>query len=101
MAYNGDLKWADLAALAAAGSGTLVNAVMHGQELFQKWTSFAAGRDNATIAAALSLTSGQTITEAQVADLAACFQAFYELNACASNQPIAQGDRLFSMRKFE
>lgn len=94
MTYVKDKTWPILSSEATAASTTLREALIHGRESFEEYIHFAAGRSNAEIAAALG------VTESQVADLAACFQAFLELHNAATNQPTLQGDRFFGMRKF-
>lgn len=94
MTYNDDLTWAKLSDLAAAGAETTINALIHGLELYNEWQSFRAGRTNLQISLALAK------TEANVADMDACFAAFKELHDCAANVAVSQLDRLFAMRKF-
>ena len=92
--YNGDLTWNDLARLAANQALNLDTALIIGNEQYNEWLSFQAGRTNLEIATALGK------TEAQVADLAACFAAFKALYDKANNQIVAQSDYFYSMRKF-
>jgi hypothetical protein len=94
MTYVGDKTWTILSSEATAASTNLRESLLHAKEAYEEYIHFAAGRTNAQIATALA------VTEQQVADLAACFQAFLELHSCATNLPIAQGDRMFGMRKF-
>ena len=94
--YNDDLTWAKLADIAAAGAETMINALIHGLELYNEWQSFRAGRTNAQIAAAPGIGKSET----QVAEMDACFAALKELHDCASNMAVSTGDRFYSMRKF-
>lgn len=65
-----------------------------GNEQYNEWQSFRAGRTNATIAGVLGK------TETQVAEMDACFAALKSLYDQANNQVVAQGDYFFSLRKF-
>lgn len=99
--YNGDLKWANLAERAGSTAETLQEALLHGHAEYKEWQSFRAGRSNAQIATALTSAGGSgTVTEAQVAELDACFAALKELHDCADNVAVAQGDRFYAMRIF-
>jgi len=101
MTYNDDYTWHQLAQDAGQISAQLKNILLSGIEKYNEWQSFRAGRDNTTIAAALTITSGATITVAMVADLDACYAALEELYDYANNDlSPSSGDRLYAMRKF-
>jgi hypothetical protein len=92
--YNDDMAWADLSRIASNQAANLNTALIIGNEQYNEWLSFQAGRTNLAIATALGK------TETQVAELAACFAAFKALYDKANNQVVAQGDYLYALRKF-
>ena len=95
MTYNADKTWDDLSATASSGSADMINVLYSGENLYQEWLSFSAGRTNAQIATALSR------TETEVAEMGAAFAAFKEIYDFANNVASpSPGDRFFSMRKF-
>jgi hypothetical protein len=104
MTYVGDMTWAQVSSKATAASLDIRESTMHAREAYEEWIKFANGRDDATIATALTAlqpTGAPAITAGQVADLRACYQGFLEADNFAHNvaAPL-QGDRFFLWRKF-
>jgi hypothetical protein len=104
MTYVGDKTWAQLASDATAASEDIRESTIHGREAYEEWIRFANGRDDATIATALTAlqpAGAPAITAPQVADLRACYQGFLEADNFARNVagPV-QGDRFFLWRRF-
>ena len=95
MAYNDDLAWEDVARDAQNVGRQVKNSLLAALEAYNEWQSFRAGRDNATIATALS------VTTTQVAELDSCFAAGKECYDFATNvaSPTA-GDRFYAIRIF-
>jgi hypothetical protein len=96
--YNPTMKFADLLKLIETQSVRAFDTTAAGKALYDKFISFADGRNDATIAAAFG--PGETVTAAQVADVRAAAQTFLEQNSFANNLTISQGDRVFSWNKF-
>lgn len=95
MTYNADKTWENLSSRAGAGARDMITTLTAGQDNYQEWQSFRAGRTNAQIATDLGR------AEAEIADMDACHAAFLELFNFADNDPNpTAGDRFFSMRKF-
>jgi hypothetical protein len=94
MAYNNDLTWADLAGEAAEHAGALKTALVNGQEAYQEWQSFRAGRTNAQIATALGR------TETEVAELDACMSGLVYAYQFSTNQSHVEADWFYAWRKF-
>lgn len=94
MVYNEDTTWNDLSKMAGQQASDLIFALNAGLNSYNEWLSFSAGRTNAEIATALAK------TEAQVAELGACFAAFKDIYDAANNVSVSQSDRFYSMRKF-
>lgn len=101
MAYNGDKTWEDLSGRAGSGARNVISALTQGVDHYNEWQSFRAGRTNAQIAAALPLKqNGDTVTEAEVADMDSCYAAMLSIDSFANNGVEPQGDYFFSLRKF-
>ncbi len=94
MTYNDDLTWTDLSKIAGQQAFDIISTLTSGMNNYNEWQSFKAGRTNAAIATALGK------TEAQVAEMDACFSAFVELYNAANNVATYTGDRFYSLRKF-
>jgi hypothetical protein len=98
MSYNTRVTYEELRLEAEQLATQLENIMNRAAKAYDKYISFAAGRDAATIAA--DFAPGETVTETEVADLAAMFQTGNEYESFATNQAIAQGDRRYSWIKF-
>lgn len=95
MVYNTDKTWDDLVKELGSDARNAIQHLEVGLRQYNEWQSFRAGRDNATIATALTRTSGE------IAEMDAAYAAFKDLYDFANNvvSP-TQGDRLFSLRVF-
>ena len=94
MAYNGDKTWDDLVAECNGASRGAINQLNFGQNAYDEWQSFRAGRTNAQIATAISR------TETEVSEMDSAFSAVKALYDYANNQTPSQSDYFFSLRKF-
>lgn len=94
MTYNPDKTWDVLAREAGGFAKTLIQVLVNGEEAYNEWQSFRAGRTNLEIATALSR------TETEVAELDACYAALKMLYDYANNQTPSQSDYFYSLRKF-
>lgn len=94
MAYNDDKTWADLSRDVGIGSNTLITTLVEGQNKYNEWQSFRAGRTNTEIATALG------VTDADVANMDSCYSAMLALYNYANNQTPFQSDYLYSLRLF-
>lgn len=94
MTYNNDLSWEDLSRIAGNNSNNVMATLGEGKRQYDEWQSFRAGRTNAQIATALAR------TEAEVAEMDACFAAMLALFNYGNNGVPTQSDYFFSLRKF-
>lgn len=94
MAYNGNLTWTDIAANIGYYGLRAKDAILAGHEQYLEWLIFRDGRDNPTIAAALS------VSEEAIIDAEYAFSALEELYMVATGGAVIQANRLDSLRKF-
>jgi hypothetical protein len=94
MAYNDDLDWNNLAAIASTYAQATIRNLDEGVNQYNEWQSYRAGRDNTAIASVLG------VTVARVADLDAVFAAFKLIHDYATNVSASYGDYYYSLRKF-
>jgi len=94
MAYNADLTWVQLTAGAGFHSKTYLQVLTNGNEAYNEWQSFRAGRTNLEIATALGR------TETEVAEMDAAYAALKLLYDYGNNQVPTQSDYFYSLRKF-
>lgn len=94
MAYDNDVTWTDLVGDLEFYAGDIKTSLLAGHEQYQEWLMFRDGRDNATIATALS------VDESAIADAEYAFSAMEELYMAATNGVIIQANRLDALRRF-
>jgi hypothetical protein len=94
MTYNTDMGWFDLTAEASNMSNAMIGCITNAKRAYDEWQSFRAGRDNATIAAAVGRTTGD------IANIDSCFAAGLALYNYANNGTPSQGDYMYSLRIF-
>jgi hypothetical protein len=95
MPYDGDVTWNSAAGTAEQYARSMIRLLNEAKEAYTNWQTFRDSRTNAQIAAALNK------TEAEIADLDACYAVFSDLHSFADNDPSpTQQDRLYALRKF-
>ena len=94
MTYNADKTWENLAADAGYFAKSYIQILSNGNDAYNEWQSFRAGRTNLEIATALGR------TEAEVAEMDASYSAMKLIYDYANNQTPTQSDYLYSLRKF-
>ena len=95
MPYDPDTGWSNWARQAEMNASNAIRFLREWEEVYNDWQTFRASRSDADIATALGK------TEAEIADLDACFAAFKEIYDFADNDASpTQGDRLYSLRRF-
>jgi hypothetical protein len=94
MAYNVDLTWTQLTSDAGFHARTYLQVLTNGNDAYNEWQSFRAGRTNLEIATALGR------TEIEVADMDAAYAALKLIYDYGNNQVPAQADYFYSLRKF-
>lgn len=92
--YNADWSWPDWSRQAEMFARPMVERLIMGEELYNRWQNYRAGRTNAQLATALGR------TETEVSELDAAFAALHTLYQCANNVDVSQSDYLYSLRKF-
>ena len=92
--YNGDKTWDYLARDVGNFSKSLIVNLVNGNDAYNEWQSYRAGRTNLEIATALSR------LETEVAEMDAAYAALKMLYDYANNQTPTQSDYFYSMRKF-
>jgi hypothetical protein len=94
------MRWNELVSKFGTRAAHLMHELREAKADYDKWQSFRAGRDNATIASDLVAAGDTEVDSTYIAELDACIAAFKELYDLADNVAVAQGDRLYSMNKF-
>ena len=94
MAYDGKKGFNDFEREVGTYGRNLMQAVSSAEELYQDLLVFADGRDNATIAAALS------VDVAWIDDLQAALVAFHRVHDFSENVAVTAGDHFDAIRKF-
>lgn len=94
MAYNNDASFGDFANSARLVGTQLINQLHQCELAYDKWQSFRAGRDNATIA------SAEGRTETEIAEIDAAFAAFIAIKNYFENGTPSQSDYKYSVIKF-
>lgn len=99
MAYNGDMTWGDVAAIASYDAKLIKDALINGSEQRKEWLNFKASPrfgtgTNAEVAAELG------VTEATIDDVDELYLALIHLYQCANDVAVSQADRLEMIMKF-
>ena len=94
MAYNDDITWADIVGDLAYYGLRDKDAIIAGHEQYLEWVSFRAGRDDATLATALSV-STTAISDAEYA-----FSAMEDIYLMATGNSVGVANRFDAIRKF-
>jgi len=85
MAFNADLTWDENLCRDIQMAGrNLKNALIAGEESYQEWQSYRAGRTNTVIAAVFD----PVRSEGDVAELDSAYAALHDLYNCASGASI-------------
>lgn len=93
--YDNDVVWDDLVRLAGTTGSRLLDTIEFAKRIYDKWSSLAGAKSDATIAAALSR------VEADVTDLRASFDRFNEIYGFVNNAASpTQADREADIIKF-